>query len=111
MSRAPTITRANTSRPSWSVPNQCVASGGVSEFSGSDAYGSCGTTKCPTSAHATQKSRISAPMTKVGERRSAVERSKRGVFSAEDGTLLIANPSLRFPHWDSFTRRRGLSTT
>ena len=29
-SRVATITRLNTSRPSWSVPNQCAADGGFS---------------------------------------------------------------------------------
>ena len=28
--RVATITRLNTSRPSWSVPNQCAADGGLS---------------------------------------------------------------------------------
>ena len=33
MSREPAMTRENTSRPSWSVPNQCSAEGGASALS------------------------------------------------------------------------------
>ena len=40
MSREPTMTRENTSRPIWSVPNQCSAEGGVSELTMSSASGS-----------------------------------------------------------------------
>ena len=42
-SRVATTTRLNTSRPSWSVPNQCFTDGGFSAAAVSLASGSCGT--------------------------------------------------------------------
>ena len=42
MSREPTITRENMSRPSWSVPNQCALDGALLIPSRFWAYGLCG---------------------------------------------------------------------
>ena len=42
MSREPTITRENMSRPSWSVPNRCALDGALLMPSRFWAYGSCG---------------------------------------------------------------------
>jgi hypothetical protein len=42
-SRVATTTRLNTSRPSWSVPNQCASDGPLSAAAVSLASGSYGT--------------------------------------------------------------------
>ena len=49
-SRVATITRESTSRPSWSVPNQCAAEGPFSACAVLLASGSYGTTSGPNTA-------------------------------------------------------------
>ena len=66
-SRAPTITRENTSRPSWSVPNQCAPDGAWLIAFRFWAYGLCGTSVGPNTAQKTQNSRITAPTRNVFE--------------------------------------------
>ena len=65
MLRAPTMTRESTSRPSWSVPNQCPETGRWLTASRSCPSGSCGANTFPRSAHSTQKPAIVAPIRNV----------------------------------------------
>ena len=98
ISREPAITRAKTSRPTLSVPNQCALESPVSEFS-PVAYGLC--VKCdPKSAAQIQKSRISAPATNVFEassRRKVVSRrsDEIGRDRGADGTSAVSAPGSR----------------
>ena len=75
MSRAPTMTRENTSRPSLSVPNQLSADGASRSLSGSEASGSFGTSSSPKIAQNTQKPTMIAPAMNDLERRSSASRS------------------------------------
>ena len=75
MSRAPTITREKTSRPSLSVPNQLSAEGEIRSLIGSEASGSFGTSSSPKIAHSTQKPTMIAPAMNDLERRSSARRS------------------------------------
>ena len=52
--RAATTTRDRMSRPSWSVPNQCAAFGGLSACAVSLASGSYGTRPGPAIAHSSK---------------------------------------------------------
>ncbi len=78
MDRDPTMTRENTSRPSWSVPNQCAADGGELVASRLCASGLCGAIAEPKMAHTIQNSRMAAPAMNVGRRSS----SRHGGISA-----------------------------
>lgn len=60
----PAATRENTSRPNWSVPNQCTADGGCRREGGSCASGSNGSspnaeTRLSTARSATMMSPVS----------------------------------------------------
>ena len=88
MSLAPTMTREKTSRPSWSVPNQCAADGGWFVASSCWASGSCGAMASPNTAQTTQNSRIAAPARNVGLRSS----SRQGGSSADTPRLRDHHP-------------------
>ena len=61
MSREPVITRANMSRPSESVPNQCESVGAWLMLLRFCTSGLCGTRRLPKIAARIQKTRIVAP--------------------------------------------------
>ena len=75
--REPTSTREKTSRPIWSVPNQCADDGPLLTASRSWLYGLWGAMCEPTSAHTTQNPTTSAPTRKVFERTSSCSSSRR----------------------------------
>jgi hypothetical protein len=66
---AATMTRLNTSRPSWSVPNQCRTDGGFSAASVLLASGSYGTREGPSRAASTISTNIpkATPVTGFSE--------------------------------------------
>ena len=68
---APTMTRDSTSRPSWSVPNQCAPDGGWLLASRSCASGSYGANRCPKMAQTTQNSTMIVPTQNVARRSSS----------------------------------------
>ena len=90
--RAPTMTRANTSRPSRSVPNQWSADGAARSLIGSEASGSC-TTASPNSAQRIQKPTRTAPMMKLFERTSSRNCSLRAVRPSSGGTVVAVVPA------------------
>ena len=61
ISRPPSITRANESRPRRSVPNQWSREGAASALRGSVASGSCGAMSPPNVVQSTQKATMAAP--------------------------------------------------
>ena len=63
--REPTITRASTSRPSWSVPNRCALDGALLMLSRFWASGSW-TISEPKIAARIQKPRMNAPTMNAG---------------------------------------------
>ena len=67
MSREPTITRENMSRPSWSVPNRCALDGALLIPSRFCANGLCGAIAEPKIAQMIQIKRIAAPTRNVFE--------------------------------------------
>ena len=77
-SRAPAMTRAKTSRPSVSVPNQWPEPG-ETRMSADCSRGSCGATASPKSAQKTQNPTIRTPATNVFERSSTRSVSARAV--------------------------------
>ena len=78
MSREPAMTRENTSRPSWSVPNQCSRDGGNSVFSMSSAIGIVGHQRIGRRAHRpSRRATMASPIRKVGEATAAARRSRR----------------------------------
>src|SRR3954453_14203223 len=85
MSRAPTMTRENTSRPRRSVPNQLSALGDSRACSGLEANGSCSTTSFPKSAQSTQKPTMIAPAMNDFECRSTRTRSRRAIVASSRG--------------------------
>src|SRR5580692_150076 len=68
MSLDPVITRDSTSRPSWSVPNQCAADGPALADSRFWASGLSGAMEPPAIAQITQNKTMAAPTRKVGLR-------------------------------------------
>ena len=120
MPRAPTMTRANTSRPSRSVPNQWSADGAARSLIGSEASGSW-TTSSPNSAQRIQKPTRIAPMMKLFERTSSRNCSLRAVRPSSAGTAVAVVPASassnaeesgcsREAHSAAPSRTRGLST-
>ncbi len=87
ISRPPSITRTNESRPSESVPNQCAADGGASACSGSVARGSFVASSGPKVAHSTQNPTIAMPATNVRERNSRRTCSWRAARTSSAGEL------------------------
>ena len=77
MSREPTITRENMSRPSWSVPNRCALDGALLIPSRFWAYGLCGAIAEPKIAQMIQIRRMIAPTMNVGECSSSRKTSRR----------------------------------
>src|SRR4051812_9904208 len=68
ISRPPTMTRANESRPSESVPNQCSPDGAASALSGSAGRGSFDAIRPPNTAHSTQNPTMTVPAMNVRDR-------------------------------------------
>src|SRR5579875_894024 len=112
MSRAPAITRANMSRPSWSVPNQCAPDGPLLIDSRFWANG-LPANSVPKIAHTIQKRMIAAPTRNAGRRTSERRNSRRrsgapcaAPRAAADSTgtdeMLICDPS------HGHTRIRGI---
>ena len=77
MSREPTITRENMSRPSWSVPNQCALDGALLIPRRFCVYGLWGAIAEPKIAQMIQIRRIVDPTRKVFECRSSRSSSRR----------------------------------
>ena len=71
MSLAPVMTRDSTSRPSWSVPNQCADDGAALAASSCCASGLYGAIACPKTAQTTQNSTMLAPTQNVALRSSS----------------------------------------
>ena len=93
MSRAPTITRESTSRPTRSVPNRCDRrSGGARSLSGSVAKGSSGASASPKMAKITKITTITAPAMNVLERASSRRRSRWAVRSTAVGGAAAEEP-------------------
>ena len=85
MSRDPMMTRDSTSRPSWSVPNQCAADGPALADSRLWASGLYGAMELPAIAQTTQNSRMAAPARKVGLRVSSRHRGVAAAAACADG--------------------------
>src|SRR5213592_4774551 len=75
MVRAPAMTRDSTSRPSWSVPNQCAPDGPALLASRFCASGLYGAKDRPKIAHTTQNKMMAAPIRKVGRLSSSRHRA------------------------------------
>ncbi len=93
MSRAPSMIRESTSRPTRSVPSRCSELGGARSFSGSVANGSSGVIASPRIAHTTQIPMIAMPTMKTFERRSSASCSRRALLSASEGGAVAAGAS------------------
>ena len=81
VSDAPASTREKTSRPSWSVPNQCAELGGASTDSLCPS-GSSGVRCAPTSPQKTQNATMMLPRMKVFERASWASISRRAICAS-----------------------------
>ncbi len=86
--RAPCRTRANRSRPSWSVPNQCAAPGGVSASAGWVSMGEAELSR--PGASAATSSRASAARAR---RRASGGRRRAGAAGAGTSGALRSTAS------------------
>src|SRR5580658_9691538 len=98
MSRAPTMSRDSTSRPSGSVPNQCAPDGAALVASNCWASGLSGAIACPKMAHTIQNTMMAAPARNVALRTSSrhwagVARAATATAAAEPGPSVVPDGS------------------
>ena len=106
---APTMTRDSTSRPSWSVPNQCAADGAWLVARSCWASGLCGAMTLPKIAQISQNSRITAPATNVGLRSSSRQGVSSPVWSGRATATPAAGRDRDVGHPPLPSRSRGFS--
>ena len=90
--RVPATKRASTSRPRWSYPNQCVASGGALRAASSCVSGSCGAKLGPKMATSSARPRIAIPKLKP-----FAPPARGGIAKAAPGTLTCVPSKHRKP--------------